>query len=107
MEDTEGCELLDQLLGVAVGFFGLDIEFLADFAFDDFSERGLAVGCVPDDRGGFVQAEKRGIGGGHDHHFAAEFAGSDGSASRDVNFAHRISSQARASGVKTSCATSM
>src|SRR5215475_7477674 len=106
MKDAKPFESADQRQRVTIGFVGRDLKFRANAKRNDFGQRSSAVCGLPDQRRGFVEAEERGVRGGHNDHFAAELTGGDGIAAADIGFIHRMISQAWASGVKTRRATS-
>src|ERR1700687_761853 len=100
-----GGELFHKLGGIVVGFFQFNVKLMADAALHNLGKGRAAVSGLPKNCGGFVQAEERRIGGGHDDHFAGHFAGSYRGAAGYVFGAHRISSHTRVSGVNTRRAT--
>ena len=81
-------ELIDEAVGVALRLFLIDIELLADFGSNDFSEWRASIRCLPNRRSNLIESEESGICSRHDHHFAAQHAGSDRLAWRNVFLSH-------------------
>src|SRR5229473_1579155 len=78
-------KLGDELLGICLGLFGIDVKLPADPVADNFPERSVTVGGLKDDGCDLVQREERRIGRVHDHHFAGQCAGGNGRTARNVN----------------------
>jgi hypothetical protein len=75
----------DELLGIRLRLFGIDVKLLADLVADNFPQRSAAVGSLEDGGCDLVQREESGIGRVHHHHFAGQRAGGNGGTARDVN----------------------
>src|SRR6266851_3903409 len=78
-------KLGDELLGICLGLFGIDVKLPADPVADNFPERSVTVGGLKDDGCDLVEREERRIGRVHDHHFAGQCAGGNGGTTRNVN----------------------
>jgi hypothetical protein len=62
-------EFGDELLGISLSLFWIDVELLADAIADNFPQRSVAVGSLKDGGCDLIQRKERGIGRVHDHHF--------------------------------------
>src|ERR1700675_179311 len=78
-------KLGDELFGIGLGLFGIDVKLLADPVADNIPQRSVAVGGLKDCCGDLVQREESRIGRVHDHHFAGQRPGGNGGAARNVN----------------------
>src|SRR5450759_5196516 len=79
----------DELLGIRLGLFGIDVKLLADLVANNIPQRSVAVSRLEDDGCDLVQGEERRIGRVHDHHFAGQRAGGNGRTARNVNASFR------------------
>src|ERR1700687_1966541 len=84
-KDSVAGKLGDELLGICLGLFGIDVKLLADPVADNFPQRSVTVGSLKDGGGDFVQREERRIGRVHDHHFAGQRAGGNSRTARNIN----------------------
>src|ERR1700675_960845 len=75
----------NELLGIRLGLFGIDVKLFADPVADNIPQRSAAVGSLKDCGCDLVQREESRIGRVHDHHFAGQCAGRDGRTARNVN----------------------
>src|ERR1039458_2617738 len=78
-------KLGDELLGVCLGLYGIDVKLPADLVADDFPQGSVTVGSLKDGGCDFVQREESRIGRVHDHHLAGQRASGNGRTARNVN----------------------
>ena len=91
-------KVVHELLDIAAGLVRFHLELPADLAGYDIRQWRVAVRCLPYRGCDLIEREKSRINRRHDHHFAADEAGSDGGTPRDVLFRYDVvsSSAARA-----------
>jgi hypothetical protein len=83
-------EIVHELLGIAPGLARIHLELQADSAGHDIRQWRAAVRCLPYHCSDFVESEKSRVHRRHDHHFAADEAGSDGGTPRDVLLGYNV-----------------
>jgi hypothetical protein len=52
------CEFVDEAVDAALRLFSINVEFLANFASDDFRQWPAPVRCLPNRRSDFIEREK-------------------------------------------------